>query len=256
MGLILSKSVPVGREALRTLTPPAKGRHIISSSYTPIPHGTLADLVEAELASNNLTVKSQTHGLYKEGQRYFGLYELAMPDVSEFGLALGLRNGYDGMIPAGIVIGSHVFVCDNLAFHGEEKIARRHTGMIMRDLPTMVHEAMGAILNKKLHIAERIASYKQFDMVDSMANDLILRAAVEFDVLPVTRAPKVWKQWVAPNHQEFQPRNMWSLHNAFTEVMKMSNTEDNIIQSTNLHNLLDNFVKGVRLPVEAKAIAA
>lgn len=254
MSIALKHSVPVTREDLKTIPPPSKGRHLKSESYTPIPHGVLAELAESQFVSNNLVVKNQVHGLYKEGQRYFGLYELTIAELPDMALAIGLRNGYDGMIPAGVVLGTSVFVCDNLAFHGEEKIARRHTGKIMEDLPQMVKEAMTTLMAKKQGIVDRVAAYRKFEIDNAAANDLILRAAIEFDIVPVTRAPKVWKQWMAPNHPEFRERTLWSLHNAFTEVMKYANTEDVVRQSAALHNLLDNVVKGIRLPIEGSAL--
>ena len=47
--------------------------------------------------------------------------------------------------PAGLVLGAAVFVCDNLSFSGEVKLARKHTSMIERDLPGLVGRAVGLL---------------------------------------------------------------------------------------------------------------
>jgi hypothetical protein len=48
---------------------------------------------------------------------------------------VGLRNSHDKSFPIGIAFGSRVFVCDNLAFHGEHVIRRKHTVKAKRELP-------------------------------------------------------------------------------------------------------------------------
>ena len=40
---------------------------------------------------------------------------------------VGVRNSHDKSFPAGLVIGASIFVCDNLSFSGEVKLARKHT---------------------------------------------------------------------------------------------------------------------------------
>ena len=61
---------------------------------------------------------------------------------------LGLRNSHDKTFPAGIVAGSAVFICDNLAFSGEVKLARKHTTHITRDLPRLVQSAVGQLMDR------------------------------------------------------------------------------------------------------------
>ena len=39
-------------------------------------------------------------------------------------------------------------------------------------------------------------------------------------VLPPSSIPKVLQEWRQPWHEEFIPRNAWSLFNGFTEVLK------------------------------------
>ena len=46
-------------------------------------------------------------------------------------------------------MGSAVFVCDNLAFSAEVTIARRHTRFIERDLPRIVHTAVGRLADMR-----------------------------------------------------------------------------------------------------------
>ena len=42
-------------------------------------------------------------------------------------------------------VGAAVFVCDNLSFSGDVKLARRHTAHVERDLPQLVSRAVGRL---------------------------------------------------------------------------------------------------------------
>ena len=59
---------------------------------------------------------------------------------------LGLRNSNNKRFAAGVVIGIAPFVCDNLAFSGEVKLARKHTVYIKRDLPMMIDKKLDRLL--------------------------------------------------------------------------------------------------------------
>lgn len=68
---------------------------------------------------------------------------------------LGLRNSHDKTFPAGIIAGLSVFICDNLGFSGEVKLARKHTTHIIRDLPRLVQSAVGKLMDRWHHQAQR-----------------------------------------------------------------------------------------------------
>jgi hypothetical protein len=99
-----------------------------TTTWTPLPHMSLIDEVEQVLKSNRLSVVNQAHSLTRDGLRYFGLNEIQNSVIhQDYAWVLGLRNSHDKTFPAGIVAGANVFVCDNLSFSGEIKIARKHT---------------------------------------------------------------------------------------------------------------------------------
>src|SRR5207237_3200224 len=92
------------------------------------------------------TASSEAHGLTRDGNRYFGLLQVANghnPD--DFGLVVGLRNSPDKSFPVGLVVGASIFVCDNLSFSGEVYLARKHTVYVERDLPHLVERAVGRL---------------------------------------------------------------------------------------------------------------
>ena len=90
--------------------------------------------------------------------------------------APGLRNSHDKTFPAGIVAGAQIFVCDNLRFSGEVKLARKHTIHIVRDLPRLVQSAVGQLMDRWHHQDTRLATYKLTEVEDQTAHDLVIRA--------------------------------------------------------------------------------
>jgi hypothetical protein len=159
----------------------------------------------------------------------------------DYGLVIGLRNSHDKSFPAAIALGSSVFVCDNLAFSAEVTIARRHTRFIERDLPRIVHTAVGRLADLWGQQDERIKFYKETVLTDAVAHDLVIRA-VDANVLPVTQVPAVLGEWRTPSHKEFTAdgKTLWRFHNAMTEVWKGRNLAALPRRSQALHGLLDS----------------
>lgn len=216
-------------------TPPA------TATWTPIPHIALIDQVEAIIRGNGLVVGAQAHSLSHDDQRYFGLMEIQRDASDEdYCWVLGLRNSHDKTFPAGITAGATVFVCDNLSFSGEVKLARKHTRFILRDLPQLVQGAVGRLMERWHHQDRRIGSYKLAGVTDRTAHDLVVRA-LDVGVCGTRQLPQVLREWRHPRYDVFRERTVWSLFNAFTETLKGNLTE--LPRRTEaLHGLLDHHV--------------
>jgi hypothetical protein len=134
---------------------------------------------------------------------------------------VGLRNSHDKSFPAGLAVGASVFVCDNLSFSGEVRLARKHISQITRDLPQLIERAVGRLDGMRRSQEERFAAYKQRELTDGQAHDLIVQG-LDARVLPLTRIPSVLQGWREPRHPEFREggRTAWRLFNAFTEGLK------------------------------------
>jgi hypothetical protein len=191
-----------------------------TASWQPIPHHDLLSLVENTLPRYGMRVVEQAHALTHDGLRYFGLLQIANgSEHSDYSWVLGLRNSHDKRLPAGLVLGSQVMVCDNLSFHGEITIARKHTSGILRDLPGLVHDAVGKLSHNWHRQDQRIERFKRHELGDVHAHDLTIRA-LDAGVICGSMVPKVLQEYRHPRHPEFRPRNIWSYHNAMTETLK------------------------------------
>ena len=207
----------VDRTQLAAVATPAA-----TSTWVPVAHDRLLEEVESTLTAGGLSIVNQAHALWQEGLRYFGLLEVTNGRPhDDYGLVVGLRNSHDKSFPAAFALGNSVFCCDNLAFSGEVTIARRHTRFIERDLPRVVHTAVGRLADMRGQQDARIAAYKQRALDDRTAHDIVVRA-VDARVLPVTQLPAVLGEWREPSHEEFvaEGRTAWRLFNAFSECWK------------------------------------
>ena len=129
-------------------------------------------------------------------------------ESDDWGTIVGLRNSHDKRFPAALALGSSVFVCDNTAFSGEVVLARRHTTNILRDLPQVTTRAIGKLADFVGMTEQRANVYRDRDMGNAEAHDLIVRA-LDARAITTTMVPKVLEQWRAPNHPEFKDRNLW-----------------------------------------------
>jgi hypothetical protein len=211
----------VGREQVHTVATPSR-----TGTWVPVPHAVLLEEVQRVLEQSGLQVVGEAHGLTREGARYFGLLQVANGRRDDqWGLVVGIRNSHDKSFPAALALGASVFVCDNLSFSGEVKLARKHTLYIERDLPHLVHRAVGLLDDLRFTQERRFLTYQQTELADAQAHDLTIRA-VDAQVLPVTKIPDLLQEWRAPRHPEFRDgRTAWRLFNAFTEVLKGRLTE-------------------------------
>lgn len=220
-----------------------------TETYAPLPHGQFIDRVTHGLRQVGYEITNEAHALTKEGSRYFGLFQIE-PAVesltplvaADYSLVLGLRNSHDKSIPAGLVLGATVFVCDNLSFSGEIKTVRRHTKFIDRDLGPLIDGACGQLAERYAANGRRFEAYKSVELGDKDAHDLIIRA-IDCGVIPGSQVANVLTQYRTPNHPEFaEARNVWRLYNAFTEVAKESSIFTLPKRTQALHGILDETV--------------
>jgi hypothetical protein len=239
MGLILHKGATrLNHDELAAVATPEG-----TETWRPLGHWDFVGVVEREMSAAGLSVVSREYGIWKDGARFFGILRLA-PSGAEahggYGAVVGLRNSNDRAFAAGLCMGSQVFVCDNLAFSNEVVIHRQHTKGLLRDLPRLVSAGLSRLVVARQRMGERIGTYRVTTASDAQAHDFFVRC-VDRQVLPVTQLPAALHEWRKPRHTEFEPRTVWSLFNAVTEVIKGSNVEALPRRTEALHGLADQF---------------
>jgi hypothetical protein len=191
-----------------------------TDSYVPVPYSRFVEEVELHVPRFGLTIMDARFALAREGLQMFGVLTCANGGAhTDYALAVGLRNSYDRSLSVGLVAGSRVFCCDNLAFSGEVGAARKHTANVFRDLPDLIYRMLSKVSSMQNRIHAEIAAMKARELSAEPADHLMVEA-VRQNVLPASHLPKVIDAWERPKHEEFAPRTAWSLYNAFTEIAK------------------------------------
>ena len=221
-----------------------------TETWTPIPHEALFTMIKREVTAGGLKVEGESlvisqAGKGRFGDRFFGLMDIragngegALNDV--YRLVVGVRNSHDKTVPAGLCVGSRVFVCDNLAFSAEIVISRKHTLNIRRDLPGLVHEAVGRLGGLRDGQARRIAAYQNAGLRDEQFHDMLIRG-MDARVICASKLPQVLEAYREPSCPELAPRNVWSGFNAFTQVLKEYDLQDLPKRTQALHGLCDQM---------------
>ena len=210
-----------------------------TESWQPISHSFLVDRVSKQIEDNGWSIKDTYHSLHRFGQRYFGLFhvENTGSDAEDRGTIIGLRNSHDKCFPAGLCMGNAPFVCSNLIFTNEVVLARRHTKNILRDLNQVIARTLG-----------------QMTETWAKANDIVIRS-YQNGAISKAKIADVVEQWEKPEHEDFEERNMHSLYNAFTHVLK-GGVHALPARSQALHGVLDSVVGLAKQEVaEAELVA-
>lgn len=229
--------------------------------WHPIAHIDLHHCIEKAVSALDLRIVSQVHALARNGNHYFGMYQLVNGHSNdEMGLVLGTRNSHDKTFVAGIAAGDGVFACDNLAFWSEIVLGRVHTTNIVRDLPILCNKAVGLLAEKWTDAEQRMTAYKGHRLADVEVHDFVIRS-VDAGAITTTAIPTVLKEWRTPSHPEFavDGHTAWRLRNAFTESYKaVENPAILTRRSQILNGMLDatcGLIRKDKPVIEVEAVA-
>jgi hypothetical protein len=212
-----------------------------TDTWFPVKHSVVLDRVCETLTGAGFGIERMQLSLARDDQRFFGTLTLKNRLNDDACLAVGIRNSTDKSFPIGLVCGSRVFVCDNLAFSSEIVIARRHTKFGSDRFNEAVSEAVLGLHQYQVSAQQRIAQLQNWGLSPLEADSLLLQS-FEMGIVSSRMLPAVIAAWRNPEHVEFQPRNGWSLLNAFTGVLKdrqKSSPQEAALQTIQLQRLLN-----------------
>jgi hypothetical protein len=195
-----------------------------TESYTPVSHLNFLETLEAELAERQVSIVRETYALKQEGRQLFGVLDLStVAPTGDFRSVIGFRNSYDKTWAAGLVAGSRVFVCDNLAFSGEMvMLNKKHTKNLSmnREIPGAVNrweDHFGLLCGLTDHM-------KGVNLIDVQAKEILIDTFLGGG-LPIKILPAVAKEYFEPTYADFEARTAWSLYNAYTHAAKEIKSE-------------------------------
>jgi hypothetical protein len=178
------------------------------------------DSVEDQLRKRGYRVHNSTCLLTHGGNRFLGTVSISNRENLGYRRMIGARNSHDKSLAAGLVAGAKVTVCTNGGFFGDEvALSRKHTSRLFEDLDERIESGFSRIFEEWERNDRRVIRYKEHELDDRGAHDLVVRS-VDAEAIPPSSIPRVLQEYRSPWHEEFTPRNAWSLFNGFTEILK------------------------------------
>lgn len=227
---------PIDFDGLRQLPVP-----VATDTHVPIPHHSVVDMVVYSLGYFGHEVTAADFGITPDGARFFGVLSLRS-EYGDYTDTVGLRNSHDKRFPIGISFGSRVFVCDNLAFSGDQVIKRKHTANAKRDLPGLVAEVVEPLAFQRRQQALKFQAYRNTHLEEAQVDHAIM-TMYRRGVINLTRIADVIEAYVTPPH-DWGDFSAWRLFNATTFALTGKVAENPYVTSI-LHDVIDGFCEPV-----------
>lgn len=221
-------------------------------TWFPLKHTDVLDTVCETLDGAGFGIDSIELSIVRDNARFFGTLRLTNRISDIASIAVGIRNSVDKSFPIGFCVGMRVFVCDNLAFHSEIVIARRHTRFGQTRFNEAVSQAVLGLHQYQVAEHERIGRLQNWQLSDDEANSLILKSFEE-GLVSSRLLPVVIREWRNPPIEDFAPRTGWSLLNSFTSALKerqKANPQQAALATIRLQRLLAPPAAGIDAATE------
>ena len=189
-----------------------------TASFRPVPHIELVMSIQAILETKGIAIQREQFAVRADGSRLFATFDLSIEGILGSCGALGIRTGNDRTMRLQMLTGMRIFVCDNMAFSGDEIILNRKHTAGLNLLPELM-DAVGRYQLRYATLLSEIRSLAEMTIDDQQAK-AILHDAFMAEVMPLRYLKDVSQAYFHPTIPEWEPRTAWSLHNSFTGVMR------------------------------------
>src|ERR1700680_1997832 len=216
--VLLSQTGKLTRQELALAPSPAG-----TATHKVIPHHEVINALVDTLSLRHIAPVREEYAVSKDGMKMFGIMEL---ETTFHGcrFALGIRNAHDKSMRLAMTCGYRVFVCDNMAFSGDfTPVLAKHSKHF-----NLIHSLEIGISDMQRNfgpMTKQVERWRESQLSEVAAKLIIYQAFIEGDIdLPKHLASPVHQLYFNPEHEEFAPRTMWSLSNAFTSALQQLDT--------------------------------
>ncbi len=231
-----TKKIPF--ETLALLPVPAG-----TDTHRPIPHHEVVLQVKRSLAQRHVEVLREEFATDAKGLKMFGVLDLSL-DLPEAGgrFSIGLRNSHDKSMTLGLCAGARVVVCDNMMFSGDFSMIKKHSKYM--NLLDVMAIGIERAWREMTFLRQSVEAWQANQIDDSRAKCLLYDAFIAGEIEETTDyvggnttwreiAGSVHDNYFDPQFDEFKPRTLWSLHNAFTSAFGALGDPMRQFQATN-----------------------
>jgi hypothetical protein len=230
-----SGTARITREELKLITTPEG-----TKTHRPLAHCEIIDALLETLSFRHIHVTRDEYAVSLDGMRMFGVLDLET-EFRGVCFSIGIRNANDKSMRLALTVGYRVLVCDNMAFMGDfSPVLHKHSARL--DLIDVVSVGVDKIQRNFEPLRCQITDWQQRPLADEKAKLIIYHAFVEAGLsIPRHLVHSVHKLYFEPKHEEFRPRTLWSLSNAFTSAFKQLKPIPQFKVTAKLGGYLDRF---------------
>jgi Domain of unknown function (DUF932) len=209
---LLSKTGKISREELRDIALPEA-----TKTHQPLSHHQIVEALVESLGFRQIRVVREEYAVSVDGMKMFSVLDLEF-GIQGVNFSIGIRNANDKSMRLAMTVGYRVLVCDNMAFVGDfTPILAKHSQRF--SLVDAVSIGLDRMQRNFEPLTQQIVNWREVTVTDEVAKLIIYRAFVEGELgAPKHLARAIHDNYFEPRHEEFQPRTMWSLSNAFTSA--------------------------------------
>jgi hypothetical protein len=204
----------ITREQLREIPTPEG-----TKTHQPLSHFEIVQALLESLSFRHLQVIRDEYAVSPDGMRMFGVLDLST-ELTGFRFSIGIRNANDKTMRLAMTIGYRVLVCDNMAFRGDfTPIFHKHTRKL--ELVEVITLGVDKMQRGFEPLKRQITGWQEHALSDDQAKLIIYQALVEGQAgAPRNLIHSVHQHYFKPEYEDFKPRTLWSLSNAFTSAFK------------------------------------
>jgi len=204
----------IGREELALVPTPAA-----TETHRPVPHHEIVQALIETLGFRHIGVVHDEYAVSPDGMKAFGVLDLAT-EMEGCRFSIGLRNSHDKSMRLAMTCGYRVFVCSNMAFAGDfTPVLAKHSKSF--SLIDCISVGVDRMQRNFEPMRKQVEAWQRSELTDVTAKVVIYEAFVEGRLeAPKHLARTVHDLYFEPKYEDFRPRTIWSLSNAFTSAFK------------------------------------
>jgi len=210
-----------------------------TETWKPISHRDVIIPLQNALVTTGLKIARKTYSLSPNGHKMFAVWQLDNVD-GEMAYTLGVRNSMDKSLALGIVAGTTILVCDNLAFSGDFIRFRKHTKGIVNELDELCLEAVKNVTGNLKRFAEWHKRLITYILRRRQAEVLTFRA-METGVLNPSQFGAFYRLYFEEKAKYGRP-DLYSWHEAVTDLNRQKNLFQVLDRNKGLNRVCNEFI--------------
>ena len=190
-----------------------------TATHRPVPHHEIVEALVETLSFRHIGVVNEEYAASNDGMKMFGVLDLET-QMEGCRFSIGIRNSHDKSLRLGLTAGIRVFVCSNMAFSGDfTPVLAKHSKSF--NLIDTLAVGVDRIQRNFEPMQRQVEHWRQAQITDERAKLIFYAAFVDGKLdAPRSLLTEVHRLYFEPQYEEFSPRTMWSLSNAFTSAFK------------------------------------